>query len=147
MILMHPGDIRVLPLVQSKWSQAAACGEYCYNYYTPFHYPAGCVATSMAQLMRYHEYPTGPIGVREFMISVSGSRGGQKAFTRGGDGLGGSYDWDAMVLRPEYNCGALSEANRQAIGAVCYDAGVAIETGIHLEQLRRFYARCKRGSG
>ena len=128
MVLMHPGDIRVLPLVQSKWSQAAACGEYCYNYYTPFHNPAGCVATAMAQLMRYHEHPTDPIGVHEFMISVSGSRGEQKAYTRGGDGLGGPYDWNAMVLRPEYNCGALSEANRQAIGALCYDAGVAIET-------------------
>lgn len=126
--LMHPGDIRVLPLVQSKWSQATACGDYCYNYYTPFHYPAGCVATAMAQLMRYHEYPADPIGVREFMISISGSRGEQKAFTRGGDGLGGPYDWNAMVLQPEYNCGELTEANRQAIGALCYDAGVAIET-------------------
>ncbi len=127
MVMMHPGDIRVLPLVQSKWGQTTACGQYCYNYYIPFHYPAGCVATAMAQLMRYHEYPTDPIGVREFMISVSGSRGEQKAFTRGGDGLGGPYNWNAMVLRPESNCGALSEANRQAIGALCYDAGVAVE--------------------
>ena len=128
MVLMHPGDIRVLPLVQSKWSQATACDEYCYNYYTPFHYPAGCVATAMAQLMRYHEYPTAPIGVREFIINVSGSRGGQKAFTRGGDGLGGPYEWDVMVLQPQYNCDELTEANRQAVGALCYDAGVAIKT-------------------
>jgi len=125
--LMHPGDIRVLPLVQSKWSQTTACGEYCYNYYSPFHYPAGCVATAMAQLMRYHEYPTDPIGVREFMISVSGSRGEQKASTRGGDGLGGPYNWGAMVLRPQYSCSTLTEAHRQAIGALCYDAGIAVE--------------------
>jgi len=128
MVLMYPGDIRVLPLVQSKWSQATACGEYCYNYYSPFHYPTGCVATAMAQLMRYHEYPTDPIGVREFMISVSGSRGEQKAYTRGGDGLGGPYNWGAMVLRPEYSCSTLTEAHREAIGALCYDAGIAVET-------------------
>ncbi len=125
--LMYPGDIRVLPLVQSKWGQTTACGEYCYNYYSPYHYPAGCVATAMAQLMRYHEYPTAPIGVHEFMIGVSGSRGEQKAYTRGGDGLGGPYNWGAMVLRPEYSCGTLTEAHRQAIGAFCYDAGIAVE--------------------
>ena len=119
------GDIRVLPLVQSKWSQATACGEHTYNYYTPENYPCGCMATAMAQLMRYYEYPAVPIGVHEFTIEVAGLSG-QTVHTRGGDGLGGPYNWTEMVLRPESNCAALSETQRQAIGAVCYDAGVAV---------------------
>jgi hypothetical protein len=61
-------DLRVAPLVQSTWGQTTV-GSYigglsCYNYYTPPYepgntnnYPCGCVATAMAQLMRYHEYP------------------------------------------------------------------------------------------
>jgi Peptidase C10 family/Spi protease inhibitor/Carboxypeptidase regulatory-like domain/Disaggregatase related/Right handed beta helix region len=125
--LMHPADIRVLPLVQSRWGQTTACGEYCYNYYSPYHYPAGCVATAMAQVMRYYEYPTDAIGVHEFMIGVSRSRGEQTASTRGGDGLGGPYNWGAMVLRPEASCSTLTDAHRQAIGALCYDAGVAVK--------------------
>ena len=86
MSLTNPGDIRVLPFVQSQWGQAKACGDDLYNYYTPSNYPCGCLATAMAQVMRYYEYPTGPIGVHEFAIEVSGTRG-QKENTRGGDGL------------------------------------------------------------
>jgi Peptidase C10 family/Carboxypeptidase regulatory-like domain/Spi protease inhibitor/Disaggregatase related/Right handed beta helix region len=124
--LMQPDDIRVLPLAQSRWGQTTACGQYCYNYYSPYHYPAGCVATAMAQVMRYYQYPTDAIGVHGFTIWVSDSRGQQNASTRGGDGAGGPYNWDAMPLRPEAGCGAVTEADRQAIGALCYDAGIAV---------------------
>jgi len=124
--LMCVSDIRVIPLVQSRWGQATACGYDAYNYYTPDQYPCGCVATALAQVMRYYEYPTAQIGVNEFAIRVTGTRG-QKAYTRGGDGFGGPYVWSDMVLRPESNCGALTEAQRQAIGGLCYDAGIAVE--------------------
>ena len=50
-------DIRVEPLVKSQWSQQTAGGGNCYNYYTPNHYPCGCVATAAAQIMRYWKYP------------------------------------------------------------------------------------------
>ncbi len=125
MSLMCVSDIRVIPLVQSKWGQKTACGYDTYNYYTPDQYPSGCVATVLAQVMRYYEYPTTQIGVNEFAIHVADTRG-QKAYTRGGDGLGGPYVWSDMVLRPESDCAALGETQRQAIGGLCYDAGVAV---------------------
>jgi len=71
--------------------------------------------------MRYHEYPTTGIGVNEFTITVDGVQ--QKASTRGGDGFGGPYRWDLMPYEP--NC-TTPEAERQAIGALCYDAGVCM---------------------
>ncbi len=120
-------DIRVVPMVQSRWSQATACGQDTYNYYTPENYPCGCMATALAQLMRYYEYPTAQIGVNEFTIDVAGT-GAQTAQTRGGEGLGGPYHWGDMVLRPEANCGTLTETQRQAIGALCYDASIAAGT-------------------
>jgi len=126
MSLINLSDIRVLPLLQSQWGQTKACGDNLYNYYTPSNYPCGCVATAMAQVMRYYEYPTEPIGVHEFAIHASGSRG-QTASSRGGDGLGGPYNWSDMPLRPEAGCGNLTDVHRQAIGAICYDAGVAVE--------------------
>jgi hypothetical protein len=124
--LANPVDIRVLPLLRSQWGQAKSCGEDLYNYYTPNNYPSGCLATAMAQVMRYYEYPTAPIGVHEFAVDVSGSRK-QNKNTRGGDGLGGAYSWSEMPLRPLEDCNNLSETKRQAIGALCYDAGVSIE--------------------
>jgi hypothetical protein len=32
-------DIRVAPLVQSRWDQTTVCGNNCYNIYTPNNYP------------------------------------------------------------------------------------------------------------
>ena len=57
--LVSVSDLRVEPLVQTKWGQDYE-GTLCYNYYTPYHYPSGCVATAIAQLMHYHTWPTGP---------------------------------------------------------------------------------------
>jgi len=126
-------DVWVAPLVQSKWSQANLwCGQMlsCFNYYTPPYeagnpdnYVCGCGATALAQLLRYHEHPTDGIGVRTFEITVDGVP--QDANTRGGDGEGGPYNWSEMVLDP--NC-SITEAQRQAIGALCYDAGVSMNT-------------------
>ena len=39
-------DVRVAPLVETKWGQYETCGRNCYNYYTPDNYPSGCVATN-----------------------------------------------------------------------------------------------------
>ncbi|MCE5341583.1 MAG: C10 family peptidase [Planctomycetaceae bacterium] len=118
--LTEISDIRVEPLIQSKWGQSSVCSGYCYNYYTPNHYVCGCVATAAAQLMRYHEYPSAPVGIQGFSITVDGYS--QTAYTRGGDGLGGAYNWSLMPFVPDCS---LTDAQRQAIGAICYDAGVA----------------------
>jgi hypothetical protein len=119
-------DVRVAALVKSKWDQLRVtltedCQLACYNYYTPNNYFCGCPATALAQLMRYHEYPTTGIGVNEFTITVDGVQ--QKASTLGGDGFGGPYRWDLMPY--ETNC-TTPEAERQAIGALCYDTGVSM---------------------
>ncbi|MBN1806544.1 MAG: C10 family peptidase [Sedimentisphaerales bacterium] len=119
-------DVRVEPLVKSKWGQTTKCDELCFNYYTPENYPCGCTATAMAQLMRYHEYPSGRgsnVGRKQFEIKVDDVE--EYAYTRGGDGRGGPYRWSIMVLEPD--CGTSLE-QREAIGALCYDASVAAKT-------------------
>ena len=114
-------DERVPPLVQSRWSQSNAGGSYCYNYYTPNHYVCGCVATAMSQLMRFHQHPTSPVGTRSFTVYVDGDS--ETRTTRGGDGSGGAYAWSQMPLVPG---SSLTEAQRQAVGALCYDAGLSV---------------------
>jgi len=113
-------EVWVAPLLESKWCQTMAWGEYCYNYYTPNHYVCGCLATAMAQVTRYYEHPSEGIGVHTFTITVDGNP--QDANTRGGDGNGGPYNWSDMPPQPEPN---ITLTQRQAIGALCYDAGVS----------------------
>lgn len=117
-------DVRVAPLLQSKWSQHAVCQAPFYNYYTPDNYRTGCAATAMAQLMRYHQHPTEPIGVLGFWIKKDSSDW-FAAYTRGGDGSGGPYNWDQMVLVPD--CSTIP-AVRNAVAGLCYDAAISINT-------------------
>ncbi|UCG57428.1 MAG: C10 family peptidase [Phycisphaerales bacterium] len=116
-------DVRVAPLVQSKWAQDEVCGNSCYNYYTPEGYYSGCVATAMAQLMRYHMYPDTGIGVQDFIVEVEGDP--WTAYTRGGNGYGSQYSWSEMVLVPDCST---TTSQRQAIGALCFDAGISVNT-------------------
>ena len=121
--LDYLSEIRVGPLVKSIWAQGGRCGQFCYNYYTPNHYPCGCVALSMAQVMHYHRHPSEGIGCQESHIRVDGLT--KDVFTRGGDGDGEPYKWGLM---PDYPSCATSEEQCEAIGALCYDAGLAVHT-------------------
>ncbi len=123
-------DVRVSPLLQSEWSQTTTCSSNaCYNYYTPpnssgnvNNYPCGCVATAMAQYMRFWQYPTTSVGTGRFTIKVDSSY--EYANLRGGNGSGGPYDWNDMTLVP--GC-STTLTQIQAIGALTYDAGVAVK--------------------
>ena len=117
-------DMRVSPLMGCEWGQNGVCDEVCFNYYTPDNYLAGCVAVTMAQVMRYHQHPTAGIGVQGFWIKKDDS-GWIAAYTRGGDGSGGPYHWDDMVLVP--SC-SITVDERRALGALCYDAAISVNT-------------------
>lgn len=162
MALTSVPDVRVAPLVQSKWGQSwiltnqGSSSRACYNYYTPQilpggalswdgggqydgnpdNYPAGCVATATAQLMRYYEHPQeSPVqpdaGDPNNAVGV-GRFDSDGAFVPlvpdvyrsllGGDGRGGKYVWAQMAFEP--NSSTTSEQIK-AIGALCHDAGVA----------------------
>ena len=118
--LASVSDLRVATLVESRWSQSTAAGYNCYNYYTPNNYVCGCVATAMAQLMRYYQYPTTGVGTASFAITIDDWPATRSL--RGGDGAGGAYNWANMKLVPSTGT---TLAQRQAIGAICHDAGVA----------------------
>lgn len=122
--LTKTSDLRVPPLLQSTWDQKKTDGELCYNYYTPNHYPCGCVATAMAQLMRYYRHPVTAVGPRQFEVVVENDPHPYQTLTiKGGDGYGGAYNWDSMPYSP---CANTPQSQRQAIGALCFDAGIAV---------------------
>lgn len=129
-------DVRVDPLVGTRWGQEnnsmyLNMGEPCFNYYTPSNYPCGCVATAMAQIMRHHHYPAyGSVVTKECGLESCDSEGfGKERFTT----IGGRYDYGLMPLVPEvdedlpwYEGGA-TEEQREAIGKLTYDCGVAMQ--------------------
>ena len=102
-------DVRVAPLLKTKWSQSGGS----YNYYTPNGYPCGCVATAGAQLMRYHEYPTKNVAPQVFKCWVDGKAA---SFSL----QGGRYAWDKMP-----DGWSSDEEAKEAVGRLCYDVGVA----------------------
>lgn len=139
-------DVRVAPFIQSNWgsttvdgSQGMPQGPYswpCYNYFTPpypaggdynfLNYPCGAIAT--AELMRFWQYPTTGVGRGMFTITVNG---GQSCWTlRGGDGLGGPYQWSNMPLNPISVFDPLnplaSDVQRQAIGNLTHDIDLTL---------------------
>lgn len=127
-------DVRVPSLIQAKWSQNKVDdlndkSAHCYDYYTHWlnaqeediYYPCGCVATAMAETMRFFNCPQAGVGTGSFKIKVQGVQVSEKLM--GGDGSGGTYDWNNMVYDPKTGA---SDAQLQAIGRLTHDAGVAI---------------------
>lgn len=109
-------DLRVAPLVKSTWNQQSVGGKNVYNYYTPNGYPCGCVATAMAQLMRYHKYPSASVDSYSFTCYIDNVETNLSI-------NGESYKWDNMPLNPT---SGITDEERKAIGRICYDAGVAM---------------------
>ncbi len=101
-------DLRVSPLMQTKWDQKSGI----YNYYTPGHVYCGCVATAMAQIMRYHEYPTASVTAKTKACTYNSTITNLTM-------QGGLYDWSSMPYVP-------STANKQAIGKLTSDAGISV---------------------
>ena len=54
---IHPTDV-IEPLITTKWGQREPYNSKCPTYKGQ-QCPTGCTAVAMAQVMRYHQYPTG----------------------------------------------------------------------------------------
>lgn len=117
----------VAPMLQSTWDQGTAdgskTGPNCYNYYTPNQYACGCVATMMAQIMRYHEWPRGEVEPKTKICYVGSTLAIAQTKSVEKKMMGGLYDWSKMDLSPT---ASTPLANRQAIGKLCYDCGVSV---------------------
>ena len=112
-------DVRVDALVLSRWGQKtdtgySNTGNPCFNYFTPNGYPCGCVATPMAQLLKYWRYPSS--------IEPGNSRCKVDEVETLLPYGGGAYDYAAM---PYVTAGA-DEASRAAIGQLTYDCAVSM---------------------
>lgn len=112
-------------LLTSIWGQ----GEP-YNNMTPVypgdngdeHYVVGCVATAMAQVMRYHKYPEVGEGSRSYRFAPGG---GVSAVTLKANFGETHYDWDNML--DSYPEGSYTDTEADAAALISSHCGIAVK--------------------
>ena len=117
------------PLIQTRWNQNKYYNDLC-----PLvsdgpngHAFTGCVATAMAQIMKYHNYPSHGIGTHSYSWNDQ---------TLSADFGATTYDWGNMNLYYEYyfddngvyhGLSAPSSAQLAAIATLMYHCGVSVD--------------------
>ena len=101
----------ISPLVKTKWDQGK---PYSNDLENPG-YATGCVATAMAQVMKYHEYPTIGHGSNTYQVPTSydqfGNPTSYKTYSMKFDEK--PFDWENMIL--DYSTTKYTNAEAQAV--------------------------------
>ena len=100
----------VAPLIQTQWDQ-----DWPYNNLCPDGTVTGCVATAMAQMMKYWNYPPTGIGMHSYEWS------GQTLSADFGSTI---YDWDNMLNSYSSNS---TEAQQNAVATLMFHCGVSVD--------------------
>jgi len=105
------GQPVVGPLVTTRWDQSAP-----YNLYVPDNCPTGCVATAMAQLMKYWEWPVTGTGEHSYYAPLYGQQYANFGAT--------TYDWANMI---ENYSGSATQEQKEAVATLMYHCGVSVD--------------------
>ena len=103
-------DEVVEPLLTTKWGQ-----RYPYNMFVPSDCPTGCVATAMAQIMKYWEWPVQGVGEHSYLWN------GQILSANFGET---TYDWDNMLDDYDNNPG--TQEQKEAVATLMWHCGVSV---------------------
>lgn len=114
------GTAAVAPLLGGvKWNQRAPYNNMCPLYKGTNRSVTGCVATAMAQVMMYHQYPKALKATIEAYTTQS--YGIQIPAINSGE----TYDWDNML--PDYSKTDYSSAQADAVAKLMYHCGAAVQ--------------------
>lgn len=102
------------PLIQTQWDQGNP-----YNLYCPSGTVTGCVATAMAQVMNYWQYPVHGIGSQAYIPEDHPEYGTQSC-----DFNNTFYNWANMA---NTYSGSSSTVQKQAVATLMYHCGVSVE--------------------
>lgn len=107
----------VAPLLMTEWGQNAPYNNLCPEYSPGHRCKTSCVATAMAQIMRYHKYPAQGRGEK----SIKWSYGSLSATLTAAFGAT-TYRWDEML--DNYR-GSYTQAQADAVATIMYHFGIA----------------------
>ncbi len=99
------------PLITTRWDQGAP-----YNMFAPGGCPTGCVATAMAQLMKYWEWPVTGTGEHSYNAPLYGEQYANFGAT--------TYDWANMI--ESYGNNSLP-VEKEAVATLMYHCGVSVD--------------------
>ena len=102
----------VLPLLTTKWDQGCFYNTSCPADASGYcgHVLTGCVATAMAQILKYHNFPPQGVGQHSYTSGVYGELSADFGHT--------NYDWSSM---PDS-----AVSNNTALATLMYHAGVSV---------------------
>ena len=103
----------VEPLIQTQWNQNSPYNNLC-----PSGTVTGCVATAMAQVMKYWNYPAHGMGSHSYIPINNPSLGEQFA-----DFNSTYYDWGNMANTYDNTS---TTAQQQAVATLMYHCGVSV---------------------
>lgn len=103
--------VGVAPLTTTEWSQRPYYNEYC-----PDNSPAGCVATAVAQVMKYHNHPAQGVGNSSYNHNDYGTLSANYGAT--------TYDWTNMPNKLKFSSDSLE---KDAVSKLMYHIGVGLE--------------------
>ena len=102
-------------LLGTTWSQGSGYNNYC-PVMDGDHVVVGCVATAMAQIIRYWEYPHRPFGSFSYRHSTYGIQ---------------AVDFDTVdydyTLMPDHIGRRSTAAERDMVSRLCYHCGVTVQ--------------------
>ena len=101
----------VAPLISTRWDQTSP-----YNMYCPGGSVTGCVATAMAQIMKFWNYPSHGIGSHSYNHASYGVLSADFQST--------TYDWNNMI---NTYSNSSTNAQKQAVATLMYHCGVSVE--------------------
>jgi len=104
----------VLPLLQTQWDQSPYYNTLCPGNSTT-KTVTGCVATAMAQVMKYWDYPPTGTGFHSYNCSPFGTLSANFGAT--------TYEWSAM---PNKLTSSSSTTQRNAVATLMYHCGVSV---------------------
>lgn len=119
-------NIVVNALVQTRWDQHPWYNSLCpYSNYYNEQTVTGCVATAMAQIMKYWQYPSRGIGSNSYEHTAyyAGNVYHDAMGTLSADFGATTYDWDNM---PNSLSNSSSATQINAIATLMYHCGVSV---------------------
>lgn len=103
-------SVVVSPLLTTQWNQDSP-----YNYLCPSGTVTGCVATAMAQIMKYYNYPSHGIGSHTYTHATYGVQSANFQNT--------TYDWTNMLN----SYSSYNSTQRDAVATLMYHCGVSVD--------------------
>lgn len=120
---IRSGYSEILPLLKSTWNQDTPYNDLCPISKNGRRCPTGCIATAMAQILYYHQWPQQGKGLHSYVCNVDNDKATAIELTA--DFGNTVYKWDKML--DSYKNGLGSIEAKQAVATLMYHVGVSLD--------------------